>query len=292
MKTFRILSVVTILALIALGCAQIDLGFNPSEVATQISQAGTKAAWVVTESAPLRATSAKLMSTVITGGKTELPPVMTQAARALTLVAVQANKTGTTVFAEPHANYAVVDNCLYSSYHCAKNAPHTGVDSVANPNDPDGLPVEIVAVGAGRVARIVYTRAGCSAEGGDCGMGNTVILEHTLADGTLLYSLYAHLDSIAYDIAEGQCLQKGDPLGKMGASGFGQRDYWQKPHLHFEFKTAPVIGDPRSALSSPQTSPEGVFFGYINAPADPDPGHWGYFDPAAVIDTVLVRECP
>lgn len=291
MKTFRILSVVTILALIVLGCAQIDLGFNPAAVATQFSQAGTSAAWVVTESAPLRATSAKLVGTVITGSKTEMPPVLTQAARALTLVAVQVNKAETTLFAAPHINYKMMNNCAYYSYNCADDAPHTGQDSVDKPANPDGLPVDILAAGPGRVARILFARAGCSAEGGDCGMGNTVILEHTLADGTTLYSLYAHLDSIAYDIAEGQCLEQGAPLGKMGASGYGQRDYWPKTHLHLEFKTAPVLGDPRSALSGPQTSPEGVFFGYINAPTDPDPGHWGYYNPAAVIDEVLARKC-
>ena len=52
--------------------------------------------------------------------------------------------------------------------------------------------------------------------------GNTVVLDH----GYGLFSLYAHLSQI--DVADGQMVEKGDIIGKTGATGMAGGD-----HLHY-----------------------------------------------------------
>lgn len=48
-------------------------------------------------------------------------------------------------------------------------------------------------------------------------------------DGNRVY-YYAHLDSYAPGLAEGQRLQQGDPIGRVGSTGNAQAS---APHLHF-----------------------------------------------------------
>ena len=49
------------------------------------------------------------------------------------------------------------------------------------------------------------------------------------SDGAWVY-YYAHLDSYAPGLAEGQRLQQGDPIGRVGSTGNAD-PHW--PHLHF-----------------------------------------------------------
>ncbi|MDD3156187.1 MAG: M23 family metallopeptidase [Candidatus Pacebacteria bacterium] len=58
----------------------------------------------------------------------------------------------------------------------------------------------------------------------DYGFGNTVILKHTI-DKKVVYSLYAHLESISLDLKTGQDIKGGDVLGTTGASGYGCQNY-------------------------------------------------------------------
>ena len=64
--------------------------------------------------------------------------------------------------------------------------------------------------------------------------GNTVVLDH----GKGILSLYFHLDDFA-DIAVGQKMKKGNPLGHMGMTGFANG-----PHLHWEIRVNNIAVDP------------------------------------------------
>lgn len=62
------------------------------------------------------------------------------------------------------------------------------------------------------------------------GFGNHVLIEHTLEDGSTIWSLYAHLDRI--DVVDEQNVTIGTPIGTMGDSGT------ECVHLHFEIRIA------------------------------------------------------
>jgi len=103
-------------------------------------------------------------------------------------------------------------------------------------------------------------------------MGNTVIIEHELEGGGKVYSLYAHLETIDPAVKEGAVVKANQVIGRMGASGFGEIDYWLKRrgqpiHLHFEIKNKPVLSDPKT----------GQHYGYV--PANSNPDDYGYHNP-------------
>lgn len=64
--------------------------------------------------------------------------------------------------------------------------------------------------------------------------GNTVVLDH----GNGIISLYFHLHDFA-DIEVGQKVKKGNPLGRMGMTGFANGQ-----HLHWEIRVNNVAVDP------------------------------------------------
>lgn len=75
-------------------------------------------------------------------------------------------------------------------------------------------------------------------------VANSVILQHTGADGSTWRSLYWHLmtDSVAVQV--GEQVTAGQALGKVGSSG-----YSSMPHLHFELQQEredqePLVVDP------------------------------------------------
>lgn len=76
----------------------------------------------------------------------------------------------------------------------------------------------VVAAAEGTVERLHY-----SAGGG----GITAYVRS--ADGQWMY-YYAHLDSYAPDLAVGQRLDRGDPIGRVGSTGNANAAW---PHLHF-----------------------------------------------------------
>ncbi len=64
----------------------------------------------------------------------------------------------------------------------------------------------------------------------DTAFGNLVVIEHLLADDRLIYSLYAHLDSIEPGIVAGAIVDGTDvKIGEVGETGAAGT-----PHLHFE----------------------------------------------------------
>jgi len=65
--------------------------------------------------------------------------------------------------------------------------------------------------------------------------GNLVLIQH----GPALYSLLAHLSPGSIEVAAGQVVAAGQPIGKVGASGRSP-----VPHLHIQLQATPVLGDP------------------------------------------------
>lgn len=122
---------------------------------------------------------------------------------------------------------------------------------------------------------IIQPNGPCSdyhGQGGGCedhGLDNTVIIEHIGGKRQAIYSLYAHLDSINPSLHEGRIVAHCDPIGIMGASGYGLSDYWKNSdgtpaiYLHFEIKDRAVLSNPKS---------EGIHFGYVPSSAD----NYGY----------------
>jgi murein DD-endopeptidase MepM/ murein hydrolase activator NlpD len=88
---------------------------------------------------------------------------------------------------------------------------HDAIDILA----PRGTPV--VAAAAGKVEKLFLSKPG----------GNTVYMRSR--DGSLIY-YYAHLDSYAAGLAEGQDLAAGALLGLVGSTGNANP---AAPHLHF-----------------------------------------------------------
>ena len=64
--------------------------------------------------------------------------------------------------------------------------------------------------------------------------GNTVVLDHGLG----IFTLYAHLEDFA-DLEVGKTMKKGDPLGRMGMTG-----YANGYHLHWELRINNIAVDP------------------------------------------------
>lgn len=109
-------------------------------------------------------------------------------------------------------------------------APHVGLDIAG----PEGAPVRVPAAGVVRLADpdLFFT-------------GGTVIVDH----GHGVCTLYAHLSAI--DVAPGDRLAAGTPLGRIGKTG-----RVTGPHLHFAVYWRGVALDPAGIL--PGEAPTGT----------------------------------
>jgi murein DD-endopeptidase MepM/ murein hydrolase activator NlpD len=105
---------------------------------------------------------------------------------------------------------------------------HEGLDIRCVERDRQGEPADAVrAVAAGQV---VYRnlRAALSS------YGIYVVVRHQL-HGWEVYSLYAHLAEVGAGLAEGQTVQAGDVLGRMGrTANTSEGISRERAHLHFE----------------------------------------------------------
>ncbi|MFP3854385.1 MAG: M23 family metallopeptidase [Anaerolineales bacterium] len=98
---------------------------------------------------------------------------------------------------------------------------HIGVDLNIGEGDEDkGYPIHLIGNG-----RCLLTSASEA-----CGLGNIAIFEHVMANGTALYSRYAHLGLVF--VKAGQSMRRGALVGQIGDSGC-QRS----AHLHLDIET-------------------------------------------------------
>lgn len=158
-----------------------------------------------------------------------------------------------------------INGCGYSAMTCAnKTRYHTAIDYQNSEVDP-----WVYASNRGKVVRLEFVNPN------DMGMGTNVILEHELASGGKVYTSYSHLAFVESGLAVGSLVEKGQRIGRMGGSGYGESGYWSV-HLHFEVKDSPVTHNP---------SGPGIYLGYT--PAHPD--GFGYHDPNSFFGMVEVK---
>jgi murein DD-endopeptidase MepM/ murein hydrolase activator NlpD len=99
----------------------------------------------------------------------------------------------------------------FAEARAAGQRRHDAIDIMA----PTGTPV--VAAAPGRIEMLFLSKDG----------GNTVY-QRSVDGGTIYY--YAHLDTYAPGLAEGQSVVRGAPIGTVGYSGNANP---AAPHLHF-----------------------------------------------------------
>jgi len=181
---------------------------------------------------------------------------------------------------------------------------HTGYDIYTDPDTP-----EVMSPAAGSVVKMSIldvrgpTCKDASPNCSDHGLGNTLIIKHN--DQHHSFSQVSHLSSFDTNLEdrikancgpehkdyvengkiwvdEWNCpvgavtVGAGDSLGKVGASGFGDPNYWPARHLHFEVKSVDAI------YSKDPTDPkDGYAFGYSRA----FPGLLDYLDPLHKLQT-------
>jgi murein DD-endopeptidase MepM/ murein hydrolase activator NlpD len=118
----------------------------------------------------------------------------------------------------------------------------------------------------------------------DHGLGNTLVIQHTLTNGHVVYSLYAHLDS--FTDQKMNWVRKGQLIGTMGGSGYGDSDYWSI-HLHFEMKDSNILHNPigGNACWYQMCDCYDSCWGYTPSDAD----KYGYHDPYNYFDKVFVQ---
>ncbi len=214
----------------------------------------------------------------------------------------------TTLFGYPHVDWKPVSGCDYGDSPCGATSRdklyHAGIDSWGSTTtpvpkkSPKPSPIQqpIVAIAPGIVYEIIPNATNCKVTKcpapkngcSDHGLGNSVIIEHTLPDQKKVYSLYGHMATFSNQMLDpnikGTCISKGTQLGIMGGSGYGKPDCWGT-HLHLEIKTAGVLGDPLNFLTDSKNYPQGLYFGYTPT----DPNLLGYFDPKLFIGPTKVE---
>lgn len=138
---------------------------------------------------------------------------------------------------------------------------HAGIDWFrAGATSTAGEPVTAVANG-----RVVERHASYNP-------GETLVIEHTLPDGGLVYSMYGHLANVT--VQENQEVQRGVFLGTV----YPQTNI-QNSHLHWEIRS---MLDAGSAGSQPCYDPN-VFLPGPGYTYPEHPGELGYYDPVAFI---------
>jgi len=71
------------------------------------------------------------------------------------------------------------------------------------------------------------------------GWGNRVVIRHTLPDGQVVYSLYAHLMPHSVTVRTGDLVSAGEPIARVGRTGRATA-----PHLHLEIRTRRIDENP------------------------------------------------
>jgi murein DD-endopeptidase MepM/ murein hydrolase activator NlpD len=124
------------------------------------------------------------------------------------------------------------ESALYGSVRTTRKGPtfraqfHEGIDIAPLRRDARGAALDPVrAVAAGSVGFV-------NRQPGNSSYGNYVVLLHADPLGPV-YTLYAHLASVAPGLAAGQGVRRGQALGVMGRTPFAHIPV-ERSHLHFE----------------------------------------------------------
>jgi murein DD-endopeptidase MepM/ murein hydrolase activator NlpD len=104
---------------------------------------------------------------------------------------------------------------------------HEGIDLKPLRRDARGEPLDHVFAVLPGVVRYVNLRPGESS------YGRYIVLEHTGVSPSI-YTLYAHLASVAPGIAPGASVERGQIIAQMGHSAGGYPIPLARAHLHFE----------------------------------------------------------
>lgn len=121
----------------------------------------------------------------------------------------------------PHAASSARGGTDFGIYRSRYDKYHAGEDWwISGGRSSLGAPV--YSIGHGRV-----TYAEPLGWGRDQGV---IIVRHTFRDGHQILSFYGHLDPESFEVRSGDCVRRGDLIGKIGKPKTG-------PHLHFEMRT-------------------------------------------------------
>jgi hypothetical protein len=104
---------------------------------------------------------------------------------------------------------------------------HEGIDLKPVQRDARGEPLDPVFAALPGVVRYVNLRPGEST------YGRYIVLEHPGATPAI-YTLYAHLASVAPGVAPGAQVERGQVIAQMGRSAGGDPIPLERAHLHFE----------------------------------------------------------
>lgn len=159
----------------------------------------------------------------------------------------------------PDAERVAVGGGDFGVYRSRYNGHHTGEDwwrvrsgRLGSLNEP------LYAIGHGQV-----TYAAPLGWGADQG---TLVIRHKLPDGRVIYSFYGHVDPPSLTLRIGDCVARGDLVGRVGNPR-------SSPHLHFEIRA--------------------------HMPAEPGPGYWwtdpttaGWYSPSQFIWNYRIQASP
>lgn len=139
---------------------------------------------------------------------------------------------------------------------------HEGIDIAPVSRDPSGNPLdEVKACTAGMVVH-------ASHEAGASNYGRYVVIRH-LIEGSPIYTLYAHLNSI--QVKSGEQVRQGAVIGRMGYTGAGINR--ERAHLHLEI--AVLLNEDfehwYNRYFSGSPNKHGIYHGYNLVGLDPSP---------------------
>lgn len=113
---------------------------------------------------------------------------------------------------------------------------------------------------------------------GDHGLGNTLIIRHTLMLG-YIYTVYGHLASFAPGTDVNSTVKRGQSIGTMGKTGSGSGGI---VHLHFEVKRSPTLANPSAFGTVGKETQYGYVPIYAGTRTATSATDYGYLKPSSI----------
>jgi murein DD-endopeptidase MepM/ murein hydrolase activator NlpD len=202
----------------------IDLDVHPGRYAVSVSAGAARAVHeLVVEKRTFPTRRLKVDEAFVTPPPSEQARIEREAAiLATTWKTVSPERLWNGPFVRPVAEPANSAFGTRSIFNGQPRNAHGGADFLS----PAGTPVHSPNAGRVVIARSLYFS------------GNTIIVDHGLG----LFSMFAHLS--AMDVSEGERVNAGQVVGKVGATG-----RVTGPHLHWTVRAANARVDPLSLLA-------------------------------------------